>query len=575
VKDAIHVDLEKTFPRKFVPENADMGEWVEIEPLFAKLLGRKPSSVEELEQWLLDCSELGGALYEEGAKRYIAMTTQTDDPVREAAYQKFVEEIEPKMKPQWQAVEMAYVNDPSRRLLRAERYAVMDRMIESNVALFRDENVPLQTQEALLGKEYQKRMGAMTVIVDGQELTLQQAAKCLEEPDRDLRRQVWEQIANRLLQDNEALEGLYDQLIALRQTIAANAACKDYREYAFRERQRFDYTPKDCFEFHEAVERAVLPLVRKVLTGRWRQMKVETIRPWDLAADPLHRPPLRPFATAQELVQGTLEIFSQVDPALGEQFRFMAEQQLLELESRKGKAPGGYQSTLYEKRWPFIFMNAVGRDYDVRTLLHEGGHAFHMLAAREEPILYYRHAPLEFCEVASMSMELLGTPHLGVFYKSPEELGRARRARLEDIVLLLPWIATIDAFQHWVYTRPGHTREERLQHWLQIHKRFFPDVDWSGYAEKRAYLWHRQGHLFTSPFYYIEYGIAQVGALQVWLRSRENYHDAVERYWEALSLGGSRPLPELFAAAGGRFRFDYETLQPLMDALGEELDRLE
>ena len=551
-----------------------MGEWAQIEPLFAELLDRNPSSTGDLEQWLVDFSELCGAIYEEGNKRYIAMTTQTDDPVREAAYQKFVEEIEPGMKPRWQALEEAYVKNPCRSQLPKDRYAVMDRIVESNIALFREQNVPLQTQEALLAKEYHKRIGAMTVTVDGKELTLQQAAKRLEEPDRKLRQQVWEEIAARMLRDKEDLEHLYDQLIALRQTIAANAGFGNYRDYAFRERQRFDYTPEDCFEFHDAVERAVLPLVRKIMSERRRQLQVDALRPWDLAVDPLNRPPLRPFATADELVQGTLEIFSRVDPALGRQFRFMAERRLLELESRKGKAPGGYQSTLTEQRVPFIFMNAVGRDYDVRTLLHEGGHVFHMLAAREEPIFYYRHAPLEFCEVASMGMELLATSHLGVFYKDSDDLARAYRSRLEDVVLLLPWIATIDAFQHWIYAHAVHTREERGQQWLKIHSRFFTEADWSGYEEQRRFLWHRQLHLFQSPFYYIEYGIAQIGALQVWMRSRKDYRDAVERYWRALTLGGSRPLPELFAAAGGRFRFDYQTLQPLMDTLAEELDRV-
>lgn len=573
MQNIIHVDPRRSFPRKFIPTDADMGDWAQIEPLFAELLRRNSSSVEELEQWLVDCSELAGALDEEGARRYIAMTTQTDDPVREAAYQKFVEEFEPKMKPLVQALEKSYLQNLYRKLLPLDRYAVMDRIIENNVALFREENVPLQTQEALLSKEYQKVTGAMTVTVDGVERTLQQAAKYLEEPDRTIRKQVWEQIADRRLRDKEALEGLYDQLVALRTQIAANAGFASYRDYAFKDRRRFDYTPEDCFQFHDGVEQAVLPLVRKILAER-RRLQVDTLRPWDLEVDPLNRPPLRPFAKAEELVEGTLEIFTRVDPALGEQFRFMAEERLLELESRKGKAPGGYQATLLERRWPFIFMNAVGRDLDVRTLLHEGGHAFHALACREEPLIYYREAPIEFCEVASMGMELLAAPHLGVFYKNPEDFNRAYRSRLENIILLLPWIPTIDAFQHWVYTHPAHTRDERSQAWQQIHGRFSTVVDWTGLEEQRAYLWHRVLHLFQVPFYFIEYGIAQIGALQVWMRSRTNYREAVARYWTALALGGTRPLPKLFEAAGASFRFDYETLRPLMDTVGEELDRI-
>ncbi|MEE8176624.1 MAG: M3 family oligoendopeptidase, partial [Acidobacteriota bacterium] len=553
---------------------ADMGDWSQIEPLFTALLQRNVPSAEELARWLLDYSELSAALNEEMAKRYIAMTTQTDDPVREAAYQKFVEQIDPKSKPLVQSLEKAYLQNPHRKSLPAERYAVMNRIIESNVALFREENVPLEMQEALQTKEYQKLSGAMTVMVDGEERTLQQAAKSLEDPDRRVRQQVWEAMAGRRLQEKEKLERLYEQLLALRKQIAANAGFADYRAYSFQQHQRFDYGPEECFQFHDAVERAVLPLVQKIHTERRKLLQVETLRPWDLGTDPLNRPPLRPFSTTDELVQGTREIFTRVDPALGEQFGFMAEKRLLELESRKGKAPGGYQETLQERRWPFIFMNAVGRDLDIRTLLHEGGHAFHMLAAREEPLIQYRHAPMEFCEVASMSMELLATPHLDVFYKNPEDRNRAYRAKLEDFILIFPWIATIDAFQHWVYTHPDQTRDERAQAWRQIHGRFSAVVDWSGYEEQRTYLWHRQLHLYEVPFYYIEYGIALTGALQVWMRSRTDYRDAVERYWAALSLGGTRPLPELFAAAGVRFSFDYETLKPLMDAVGEELSRI-
>jgi oligoendopeptidase F len=302
-------------------------------------------------------------------------------------------------------------------------------------------------------------------------------------------------------------------------------------------------------------------------------LKVDTLRPWDLNVDLLNRAPLAPFSTTTEFVQGVRRIFDRVHPSFGEQFQFMADHELLDLENRKGKAPGGYQSSLEERRLPFIFMNAVGRDQDLRTLVHEGGHAFHALAAREEPLVDYRHAPIEFCEVASMGMELLALPHLGEFYKDPGEYKRACHARLEDLLLLFPAIASGDAFQHWVYTHPEHTHEQRAGAWVDIADRFNAGVDWSGYEEQRAYHWQAILHFFAVPFYYIEYGIAQLGALQVWLRSRTNYREAVERYWQALTFGGSRPLPELFAAAGARFQFDQEILQPLMDAVEEELDR--
>ena len=568
------VDLHRAFPRKFVPREADAGDWAQIEPVFSELLRRAPSSPEELEKWLADYCELVGAVDEEETRRYISMTLQTDDPAREAAYQQFVENINPKIKPLVQAWEKAYLQNRARKLLPRDRYAVLDRIIDNNVALFREENVPLETEEALLKKDYQKLAGAMTVIVNGTEQTLQQAARYLEEPDRGLRQQVWEQIAKRRLLDKQKLEELYDRLVALRTRIAANAGFSNYRDYIFRRYQRFDYTPEDCFRFHDGVERAVLPLAAKILKERQRLLRVDTLRPWDLEVDPLHRPPLRPFSTTGELVKGTREIFTRVDPAFGEQFQFIADHQLLDIESRKGKAPGGYQSMLSECRVPFIFTNAVGRDVDVRTLLHEGGHAFHTFAARNDPVIYYRYTTAEFREVASMSMEMFALPHLAVFYKDPKEYRRACRSRLENLALMLPVIAMGDAFQHWVYTRPAHTSAERAQAWKEIQTRFTVITDWTGHEEQRAYAWHRILHFFEVPFYSIEYALAEIGALQVWTHSRSNYHDAVERYWSALSLGGSRPLPQLFEAAGAHFRFDYEVLKPLMDALGEEIDSI-
>jgi oligoendopeptidase F len=570
----MQVDPRRAFPRQFVPAAASMGDWAQIEPLLRQLRDRTITSVQELERWLTDCSELAAAIAEERTKRYIAMTTQTDDPAREAAYQEFIEHIDPKVKPYWFAIETAYMKMPSRRLLPKDRYGVMDRIVENNVALYRDANVPLETQDALWMKDYQKLTGAMMIRYRGDELTLQQAAKYLEEPDRKVRQEVWAQVTARRLQDKDALEDSYDKMVALRTQIAVNAGFENYRDYTFKRRRRFDYTPEDCFQFHDGVERATVPLARQLLEDRRRTLGVDRLRPWDVLVDPQHRPPLRPFTTTDELVAGIEQMFRRVDASLGDQFHFMSEQKLLDLDSRKGKAPGGYQSTLHEKRWPFIFGNAVGRDDDIRLMLHEGGHALHTLASREQPLIHYRTTPYEFAEVASMSMELLAARHLDVFYRNPDDFKRSARSTLEDVVTILPWVATIDAFQHWVYTHPTHTRDERRRVWGETYRRFNPVVDWTGYEEAAAYGWHRQLHLFLSPFYYIEYGIAETGALQIWVQSQTNHRAAVERYWHALTLGGSQPLPRLFEAAGAKFRFNYGTLAPLMAAVAAELARI-
>jgi oligoendopeptidase F len=400
----------------------------------------------------------------------------------------------------------------------------------------------------------------------------------LEEPDRALRQEAWELVAKRRLQEAEKFEDIFDQLIDLRERIGRNAGFKNYRDYAFRRLGRFDYTPEDCAHFHDAVAREVMPVVRELHADRRHQLGLDKLHPghlhpWDLAVDPQNRPPLKPFAGVGEMVSRTQKVFDRLDGELAGGFRLMQDLHLLDLDNRKGKAPGGYQQNLSEARVPFIFMNAVGQQRDVETILHEAGHAFHALAAKDEDLYAYRSAPIEFCEVASMSMELLGNEFIEEFY-SAADANRARRVHLEGVVGVFPWIATVDEFQHWIYTHPGHSRAERAAAWLELMDRFGGDVDWSGYEAARAHLWHRQLHIFLHPFYYIEYGIAQLGALQVWANSKRDKAKALADYKKSLALGGSRPLPELFAAAGCKFEFSAATIKPLVELTRSELAKL-
>src|SRR5688572_8441578 len=549
-------------PRKFVPTNVDLGDWAQVEPLFNKLEERVRSitTTADLERWLLDWSEVSAALDEEASKRYIAMTCHTDNAEAEKAYLHFVEQIEPALKPRQFKLEQLYLAQPARQQLSKHRYEVFDKHTQVHVELFREENVPLETEEAKLSQQYQKLSGSLTVNFRGEEKTLVQMGRYLEEPDRALREEAWTLVAKRRLQEVEKFEEIFDQLVRLREQIARNAGFSNYRDYAFRARARFDYTPKDCSNFHYAIEREVMPLLRKLQSEREALLKVPALRPWDLAVDPQNLPPLRPF--------------DQLDPDLSRGFRLMGDLKLLDLANRKGKAPGGYQSTLSESRLPFIFMNAVGVQRDVETILHEAGHAFHALATRDEDLYAYRHAPIEFCEVASMSMELLGNEFIESFYNEADSR-RARRDHLEGIIEIFPWIATVDAFQHWIYTNPGHTREARAAAWLELMERFGGNVDWSGFSDVRANLWHRQLHIFLHPFYYIEYGIAQLGALQVWANSKNDRAGALRDYRKALKLGGSRPLPELFQSAGCKFDFSAATVKPLIQLIRSELDKLE
>jgi oligoendopeptidase F len=450
--------------------------------------------------------------------------------------------------------------------------------MKNHVELFRPENVALETEEAKLCQQYQKLSGSLTVNFRGEERTLVQMGRYLEEPDRVLRQEAWELVAHRRLREVEKFEDIFDQLIDLRERVARNAGFNNYRDYAFRRLGRFDYTPEDCDQFHGAVAREIMPVVRELHSERRRQMGIDKLhpghlRPWDLAVDPQNRPPLKPFAEVGEMVSRTQKIFEKLDPGLAGGFQEMQDLHLLDLDNRKGKAPGGYQQNLSESRLPFIFMNAIGLQRDVETILHEAGHAFHALAARDEDLYAYRSAPIEFCEVASMSMELLGNEFLEEFYPATQA-SRARRTHLEGIIGFFPWMATVDAFQHWIYTHPGHSRAERAAAWLELMDRFGGDVDWTGHEAARAHLWHRQLHIFLHPFYYVEYGIAQLGALQVWANSKRDKVKALADYKNSLALGGSRPLPDLFAAAGCPFRFDAATIRPLIKLAQEELKKL-
>lgn len=561
--------------RGFVPTGADLGDAGQVTGLYRELIGRAVGSAGELERLLLDRSELEAAMGQHGSILYIRMTCQTDDAGRAEAYKRYVETIPPAVKPLADELDRKYLRERERFSLDAKRYEVYDRNARADVELFREANVPLQTREELLSQEYQSVCGAMTVMFEGEERTVSQMRKYLEEPDRDRREAAWRASSDLYLRDAGRLDGILDKLLEVRGQIAANAGFENYRDYKFREYHRFDYTPEDCRRFHGAVEKLTVPLLAELYERRREQIGLASLRPWDLQADPLGREGLRPFATIDEYMQRTREVFGRLDPELGGQFGEMMELGLLDLASRKGKAPGGYQDTLAEARKPFIFGNAVGVDSDVDLIMHEGGHAFHALAAADEPLHAYRHAPTEFCEVASMAMELLALPHREVFYDEADA-GRSRRTHLESLVSTLVWVALIDAFQFWLYEHPGHSADERAGAWRGLYDRFGGRlVDWSGLERHYDTRWHRQLHIFQFPLYYIEYGIAQLGAMGLWLMSLQDPAGALGRYRAALAMGGSRPLPELFAAAGLEFDFSERTVAPLMEAVRRELEGLE
>ena len=560
-----------------MPADLDPSDAGQIEPLYRTLLARPVESTAELERWLADYSELSAVVGEYRARRYIDKSCHTDDPAIQQRYMHFVERVAPVLQPLNFEMQRKFLASPAVASLDGRRFGPMVRRWRADVDLFRPANVPLQTENAKVSAEFDRLNGAITVEFDGREQTPQQMAKYGEVPDRTLREQAWVAVANRRLLNRDANDDLFERAVALRHQMAVNAGLADYRAYAWRQKHRFDYTPADCLAFADAIEAVCVPAVREMDARRRSQLGVAALRPWDQSVDPEGRPPLTPFreGDTDAFVSQTQAVVGRVSPELAEQFESLRRNGNLDLDSRKGKQPGGYQSSLSEVGQPFIFMNAAGLHRDVEVLLHEAGHAVHYLAAsRAEPLTFLQHAPLEFCEVASMGMELLGAEHFDVLYPDAADVARARRALLEGIVRFLPWMATIDTFQHWLYTHPGHARDERTAEWLRLIGRFGRDVDWTGHEASRASAWQQQVHLFNSPFYYVEYGIAQLGALQVWLKAKENPRRALANYRAALALGGTRPLPELFAAAGVRFNFGERTLRPLVAAVREEMDAL-
>lgn len=559
------------FPRKFLATGLTLTSWDDVAPYYLDLEERTLDSVASIEAWITDCSELSAFLGEDSSRRYIAMTCSTDDASAEAAYMTFIEQIAPRLKEAQDRLNRKLVASPW-ALSMPVKYEVYLRSVRNAVELFREENVALETELDQLSQQYQKLFGAMTVLWHGAEITIPRALALMEEADREVREAAYKLVAERRLKDRDALEDIFDAMLVKRHQIALNAGFENYRDYKFREYERFDYTPEDCAAYHAAIAELVVPVLREASRERKQALGVETLRPWDMECDPHGREPLHPFGISDELINGCSRIFHKLDTELGEQFDKMNQLGLLDLSSRKGKAPGGYQSDLAELRLPFIFMNAVGTNDDVFTLLHEGGHAFHNFAVREEPLHAYRHAPMEFSEVASMTMELLAMPVLDEFYGEADK-ARTIRTELEGRIALLSWIATIDAFQHWIYTHPGHTREQRCEQWRTLVSRFGGGADHTGFEEARDYRWHAQLHLFEVPFYYIEYGIAQLGAFQIWSRSRKNSAEALRGYKQGLSLGGSRPLQKLFQSAGIRFDFSAEMISPLMQEVREEMAR--
>ena len=556
----------------FVSDDLDGASWPAIEPLMNDLRDRTLSCAGCLKTFISDRSALSEIISEARAKLYIDMTCHTDDEAIQKAWMDFVENVEPKLSEYSDILNRRIVEHDAVGEL-PERYEILIKGLTTNIEIFREENIPLQTQATKLVTEYEEIRGAQMVEFEGEQKTFAQMAIYLENTDREIREAAWKSMAKRRHEDNERISEIYDELIAIRHKIATNAGFEGYQQYMFAAMHRFDYTIEDCLEFHNSIEAICQPLRHRTDEERRGALALETLRPWDMGVDVHGRPPLQPFKEVQEMVDGCSSIFHAMSDELGNYFDLLDANDCLDLDSRKGKAPGGYQYYLQKSRLPFIFMNAAGTQRNVETMIHEAGHAFHSFYSGHLDLIHERDAPIEFAEVASMSMELLTHPHWEQFYSS-EEANRARRSHLEDIIALMPWIATIDAFQHWIYANPEHTREERAEKWLELSERFGSKVDMSGFEDIREVSWQRQGHLFGVPFYYVEYGIAQLGALQMWQYHRRDKQDALARYKSGLALGYTRGLTELFEASGLTLSFAESHLDSLIGEIDNALTEI-
>lgn len=565
----------KKLERHYFPKDFTITTWETLEPYFKELLERPINSIGELEQWLKDLSEAEAITNEDACWRQIKMTCDTENKQLEEAFNYFYVEILPKMQPYADKLNRKLVDCPFTAQLNKEKYHTYLRGVKKNIELFREENIPIQSELAVLQQHFGTIAGKMTVTVNGQEYTLQQASKFLENEDRNLREEVYRKIFERRLQDKEAMDNLFNQLVEKRNQLAVNAGMSSYTEYRFKELGRFDYTEKECFQFHEAVKQYVLPLVNKIYEDKKKKLGLDTLRPWDIEAHPAGEKPLNPFTTGKDLLEKTIKCFSQLNPFFADCIAKMDQLGHLDLESRKGKAPGGYNCPLAESGAPFIFMNAAGQMDDVTTMVHEGGHAVHSFLAHNLELNAFKDYPMEIAEVASMSMELFSMPYWNTFFDNEEDLRKAKEHQLERVITIFPWIATIDKFQHWIYANPNHTNEERTAKWMEILNEFSSGaIDFTGLENYRAITWQKQLHLFEVPFYYIEYGIAQLGAIGMWKQFMENRKKALANYTNALSLGGTKTLVQLFETAGLKFDFSPAHIKTLMEFVHQQMEQI-
>lgn len=559
--------------RVYFDEKFKADKWENVERELKAIENEEIDSKKDLETLIEKYSELSYIIEETYAWKYIKMTCNADKPEYSKSFNQFYEDVISKSQPYDFRFKKKVYESPYKDELSSDKYGHFIKIISKDIEIFREENIPLMVKENELSNKYGEIMSKLTVEFDGEEKTLLQMKKHLKDPNRERRKKAWRLISKKMLSKKEELEKLFDDLKEIRVKIAKNAGFDNYRDYMHKAKGRFDYTPEDILKFHDSVEKVVIPFLKELNKERKEKLKVDKLRPWDTEVD-IDGKVLKPFDNVDEFVDKAIKILYKVKPEFGQKLQMMKDSKFLDLENRKGKAPGGYNFPLSEHGAAFIFMNAVGLGSDVKTLLHESGHAMHSFAKSDEKISQYKDVPSEVAELASMSMELLTLEYLDEYYENEEDLIKAKREQLEGTIQFLPWAMIVDAFQQWIYTNPNHTVEERTEYFKSLMDRFNKGIDWSGLDGEKGAMWLRQLHIFEVPFYYIEYAISQLGAIAIYKNYKENGPQAIEQYDNFLKLGYSKSISNIYETAGIKFDFSKEYIAEIVEFIKKELKKI-
>lgn len=567
--------MAKKLERIFVKNELKINTFEDVQPYFDDLKTRNLGSRQDIWQWLLNRSELESILSEDLAWRYIKMNCNTADEKLADSFNTFITKIEPKISVISNELDKKFYTDEVLSKIDSTKLFTVLRELKKDIELFREENVPLEAKMQTKEQEYGVISSKMLINYNKEEITLQKAANYLKDNNRMVREEVFKLINERRLKDSKKLDKLLSELISIRHNIANNAGFDNFRDYKFRSMGRFDYTVDDCKNFHIAIAETVKPIIEELHSTRKNKLNLDTLRPWDLDVDKNNKAPLKPFEKAEDLIRKTTFVFRDLELEFGMYLNEMKNMGYLDLESRKNKAPGGFNYPLHESNVPFIYMNATGNLRDVVTMLHEGGHAVHAYLCANLELVDFKDTPAEIAELASMSMELITMDYWHYYFEDEEELKRAKRMHLEDVLTVLPWVAIVDKFQHYLYENPTHSLQERKNKWLEITKELGSSiVDYSDYEKYKEFQWQKQLHIYEVPFYYIEYGIAQLGAIAVWKNFKQNKQKAIEQFKEALKMGYTSPIPHIYKKAGIEFNFTKEYIKELMDFVKDQLIQL-